>query len=121
MTTREHCTMLLNQGLSCTEIAQIVGVTRQRVYQICGEYDGRYFKKITEKQCVYPNWRNWMNDNRISKNEFVRRMGLQIHATTIARLSSWMIGRTYPSKSHIDMVLDVTGLTYEQLFYREGD
>lgn len=120
MTMKEQCLVLHEQGVRQSEIARIVGVTRQRVSQICGTYCPGHFRKITEKECVYPNWRNFMNENKISRAELLRRMGLDTHSQNYARLSTWMRGRNYPVKQSIDMLLSATGLTYEQLFYRDG-
>ena len=120
MTTREKCLELQKRGLTQTEIAEIVGVSRQRVAQICGKYHPGHFKEIREDGCVYPIWRQWMNDNRITRTELIRRMGLPYHAQISSLVSNWMRGRNYPTKESIDKLIAATGLSYEQLFYREA-
>jgi transcriptional regulator with XRE-family HTH domain len=119
MTTREKCIELSKRGLAQSEIATIVGVSRQRVAQITGKYTPGHFTKITEDACVYPLWRKWMNDNRVTRTELIRRMGIEYHPTMSSYLSNWMRGKNYPVKENIDKLIMATGLTYEQLFYRE--
>lgn len=103
-------------GKTYTEIAAEFGVSKQAVHQVCAKYEPNKFKTITPEKCVYPMWRNWMNENRVSKSEVLRRMGVMPSASNSARLSSYMCGGAYPSKPTIDKLLAVTGLTYEQLF-----
>lgn len=105
-----------NAGKTCAEIAAEFGVSRQAGSQLCARYEPNKFKRITPTGCIYPAWRDWMNENRISKNELLRRMGTTPSAGNSARLSSYMTGEHYPSKPIIDKLLSVTGLTYEKLF-----
>lgn len=119
--TRERATELRKKGLSCTEIAEELGVSRQRIHQICGSYGPGHFKTITEEQCTYPIWRKCMNENRITRNELIRRMGLAPHPRTSCVVGMWMRGEAFPRKSSIDKLIKATGLTYEQLFYREEE
>jgi hypothetical protein len=121
MTLREQCIALHKNGVRHAEIARIVGVSRQRVSQICGKYTPGHFCTITEKECVYPLWRKWMNDNKVSRTEMIRRMGCEPHPEYLSRLHNWMRGNCYPLKQSIDLLLAATGLTYEQLFYRGGE
>lgn len=109
-------------GMTCREIAEKYGVTRQAVYQATSKYKETQFKKVTPEQCIYPNVRDWMNKNKVSKNELKRRMGLTTAAGTSALLGRYLKGTKYPLKQTIDKLLKVTGLTYEQFFYvGEGD
>ena len=115
---RERIVELRNKGYTYQEIADIEGVSKQRIAQICGKPDPNYFKIIREDACIYPKWRAWMNENKVSRNEFLLRLGLSQHARNSAALSGWMRGRCFPIKRTIDKILEVTGLTYEELFYR---
>ena len=109
---------LRQQGLKYREIAEICGVSRQYVSSVCGYGAPSYFRHIGEK-CVYPNLSLWMNKHKVSKREFLRRMGLTAHSNNYARLDSYMRGDTQPRKQYIDKMLEVTGLTYEELFYMD--
>lgn len=112
---------LAKQGYTNNQIAEELGVSRQRVYQMISTYGASYFRPITPKQCIYPNWRNWMNENQVSKGELLKRLFLTSESHNYARLSHYMTGRCYPQKQMIDCLLEVTGLTYEQLWAREGE
>jgi hypothetical protein len=121
MTISEQVRQYAGQGYTHTQIADAVGTSRQYVHQLLGTYGPNHFKRMTEKQIVYPNLRKWFNDNQMTYAEVIRRMGLQYHTKTVNRLKGWFTGRNHPDKKHIDILLTVTGLTYEQLFNRDGD
>ncbi len=106
-------------GMSYREIAEMFGVSFQRVAQVCGKYNPHRFQFITETGCIYPNWRKWMNDNKVSRYELVRRMGLITSQTEfVNRMSDYMRGVSEPKKWFIDKLLEATGMTYEVLFYK---
>jgi transcriptional regulator with XRE-family HTH domain len=104
------------KGLTYREIGEKYGVSGQYIAMICGKSDGRNFRAWTEKTCIYPNLRNWLNENKVSLNEFVRRNGVEVAGNTAGRFRAYLNGRTYPPKKTIDRMLKVTGLTYEQLW-----
>ncbi len=109
-------------GKSVTEIAKMYGVSSQTVSQAIAKIRKGYFKHYTEESCVYPNLRKWLNDNRVTRSEFMRRMGMPPSSVNSARISSYFRGRVYPTKATIDKFLEVTGLTYEEFFQRDiGD
>lgn len=107
------------KGKTYREIAQMYGVTYQAVAIAVGKADPERFCPFGEDQVVYPKLRAWLNRNRVSKKEFILRMGNIPGGTNNANLDSWFRGKTYPAKQNIDKMLVVTGLTYEELFYRE--
>lgn len=107
-----------DNGLTHSQIAKKYGISRQRVAQVCGKYTPTSFIAITEEQCVYPKWRAWMNDNKVSRAELIRRMGNVASEKSFERLSSYMRGVNHPTKATIDKLLAATGLTYEELFWR---
>ena len=108
-----------NAGMRYAEIARKYGVSYQRVAQVCASRGVGHFKVYTAAECVYPNLRKWLNENQISRYEFIRRLGLNQHSANHARISEHFRGRTYPRKETIDKFIAVTGLTYEQLFAKE--
>ena len=110
-----------DSGMTYEEIAIMFGVSRQRVHQVCGKYNPCRFQFISEKGCIYPNWRNWMNENKVSRYELERRMGLLSSQTSyVTAISGYMSGKLEPKMWFIDKLLEVTGLKYEVLFYK-GD
>ena len=110
---------MANQGYTRKQIAEELGVSRQRVYQMISTYGQRSFRPITPQQCIYHNWRNWMNNNQVSKGELLKRLFLTSESHNYSRLTQYMTGYCYPQKQMIDCILEVTGLTYEQLWSRE--
>lgn len=106
-------------GMTHREIAEKHGVSIQYVSFVVGKYDPRYFKHVTEKGCVYPNLRRWMNENKISAAELLRRMYLEPLPGNLERLRNVMNGRANPRKDYIDRLISVTGMKYEKLF-KEG-
>lgn len=109
------------KGLSRKEIAEKYGVSRQAVHQACGKYDPGHFRKITEKGCVYPNLRNWMNENKVGYMELVRRMDFLACRNNIQAQQAWMSGRCDPRKETIDKLIAITGIPYEKLFAKENN
>lgn len=105
-------------GLSYSQIAAKHGISKQTVAQACGKLRENYFAQYTEEQVVYPNLRRWLNENRVSRAEFCRRMGFGWGARNVTRVSSWFHGRYDPKKSTIDKIIEITGLSYEELFGR---
>ena len=105
-------------GMTYREIAEKYGVSHQCVAQSCAQ-GGSRFRAHTESDVVFPILRRWLNQNKVSRAEFVRRMGKIPNSGEITKLSKWLKGECAPSKMQIDRMLAVTGLTYEQFFFRE--
>ena len=59
----------------------------------------------------YPSIEKYMADHNLTLREFARRCDMP--SSTICRLLN---GQTEPSKSTIDKILGVTGLSYEVCF-----
>jgi transcriptional regulator with XRE-family HTH domain len=121
MNLKSKMVELKKHGFRNEEIAAQLGVSRSYVYEMCGKNGKRCFKPITEKQCVYPIWREWFNENRVNRMDFIRMLEDDGHSLSHVHLSELMKGNRFPNKKNIDAILEVTGLTYEELFYREGD
>ena len=119
MANRERANLYLadrQKGMSLRAIAAKYGVSHQAVSQVCAKYMPGRFVPFTPEQVIYPNLRRWLNENRVSKSEFLRRMGNLPQASSSESLRSWFRGDHYPDKAHIDKILAVTGLTYEELW-----
>lgn len=108
-------------GMTHREIAEKHGVSRQHVSQICSQYDPARFRVVKESGCIYPNWRRWMNNEKCSKYELLRRMGLEPVPVNSVHLRCYMNGQSQPRKPYIDMLLKATGMTYEVMFAMEVD
>lgn len=115
MERKEQMERLRDQGLKYREIAEMFGVSKQYVAKVCGKQNTAHFKPIGG-ECVYPNLRKWLNENQVTRAEFLRRMGFIVHASNYTRLCKIISGEWPPRKDYIDKMLEVTGLTYETLF-----
>ena len=107
-------------GKSISEVAKMYGVSYQAVAQATRKSSHNYFRHYTEQECVYPNLRKWLNDNKVTRSELMRRMGMTASPTNYGRVSHYLKGRNYPYKNTIDKLLEVTGLTYEEFFQRDS-
>lgn len=108
------------KGKTLRQIAEEQGVSPQAVSQSLHTHAPTIFKPYTEEKCVYPNWRKWLNNNKVTRKEFMAMMGLVPCAQNLQRLSVYMLGKKYPQKETIDRLLKTTGLTYEEFFQRDS-
>lgn len=118
MTRREQILADREAGMTYAQIAKKNGVSYQYVGQLCGKYNPHQFRVHGENH-VYINLRNWMNENKISNKELVRRMNMIPYGRTDATVHDWLVGRTDPPKWAIDKLIEVTGMPYEVLFKKE--
>ena len=118
MTRKEQIVQLANDGYNYAEIANIVGVTRQYVTQVVSGSKTNLsdFRRMSEKQCIYPNLRNWWNENRMTYHHFFDLMEVSYHNTNIVRLKEYFRGKLNPRKDYIDRLRKATGMSYETLF-----
>jgi transcriptional regulator with XRE-family HTH domain len=107
---------LREQGYTYQEIGEELGCTKQYIGQICGKYNPNRFQFITESGCVYPNLRKWMNENKISRKELIRRSGIYETANSSYHLTGILEGKSQPPKPTIDKLIAATGMPYEVLF-----
>ena len=106
-------------GLTYKQIAEKYGVSVQCVQQACAKHSPAHYRY--NNTCIYPVLRKWMNDNKCCLAELLRRMGLTTHPGNYDRLVRILSGRSELKKSDIDILLRVTGMTYEELFREDED
>ncbi len=116
MSSMEEKFELREQGLTYTQIAEILGISKQAVRQSLAKYNPKHFQPFNEEGCIYKGLREWLNRNKVSRTELIRRTGYLPHTTKIQRLSLCLKGEAEFKKCEIDDILAVTGLTYEQAF-----
>jgi len=104
------------KGLTYREIAEKYGVSYQGVAQACGKSNPNYFKYHKENAVIYPNLRKWMNDNKVSIFEMVRRCGMERCNDNAIRLRNQLKGKNHFRKPMIDKLIAITGMKYEELF-----
>ena len=72
-----------------------------------------YWTMLSEKQCIYPGLRNWMNYKGVCVSALTRMMyGNESKRKTVAIA---LTGGSC-SKKTIDKILEVSRLTYEEAF-----
>ena len=103
-------------GMRYADIAEKHGCSKQYIGLICRGYNPKSFHFVSQDGCIYPNWRRWMNENRVSRAELLVRMGYEPESETYGRLRDYMTGQREPKKRFIDGLIRVTGLRYECLF-----
>lgn len=98
------------EGKTLQYIADQFGVTREYIRQITPGAGPRQ-----RSNYVFPNIAKWLVDNGIYNYEFAEKINASGNA-----FGSWMLGKKCPSLYHIEKILEVTGMTFEEAFAREG-
>ena len=107
---------LREQGKTYKNIADEVGCSKQYVALVCGKTNPNKFRYIQNDQCVYPNLRKWMNENKISRKALIRLSKCYESTGSSVHLSHFLQGVTEPTKQVIDRLIETTGIPYEVLF-----
>ena len=107
---------LRESGVTYAEIANKYGISKQRVYQLIGGKDEKLFKPITTERCVYGGLRKWMNDNKVCVSELTRKIYGNYAPNSYERVKERLNGKCQFTKTYIDKILEITGLTYEEAF-----
>ena len=101
------------EGKSYAKIGQELGISRQYAHRLaCDGLKAYRFRRMTEKNCVFPVLRAWMNKYKVGTQTLAKELGL-----TYPQLYNKITGKTEFKKSEIDTLLFVTALPYEQIFY----
>ena len=116
---------LASEGCRQSDIAKKVGVSRQFVSHICWKHnisiERTSITTFSSENCVYPALRDWWNENNMSYKKFFDLMQMSYHGENLKSMKSFFMGNRDIRKSFIDKLISVTGFSYEQLFYRDGD
>ena len=110
---------LYQSGFTHQQIGDKFGISRQGVQQTIGKGNHRYFRFVDEERCIYSNLRKWLNDNKVCINELTRRVYGNTYAGNVVRTKHRLIGKVELTKTYIDKLIEITGLTYEELFRKE--
>lgn len=118
----EEYEALRQEGYTYKEIADKVGCSRQNIQDVLARYNASQFKGFSKDRCVYDGLRKWLNENKCSLAELLRRIyGMNVSSPTHTRWASLLRGEHRFTMPDIDAVIDVVGLTYEELFRTEAD
>lgn len=98
-------------GMTYDEIAAKFNVSRQCVHQTVQAYEKF---KVKESACVYDGLRQWMNERHMRIGQFCKLA--EFGEKTESSLRGYLRGKFDMPKSVIDIILKITGLTYEEAF-----
>ena len=114
----ERIREMRESGYTFEAIGRALGISKQRVYQILRRSKSAQKRAFNRNRpvSVYVNLEAWAKEHNCSWSELANRCGL--HTELFYR--NFVHGLTgNPTKRSIDRLLEITGLTYEQLFQRE--
>ncbi len=102
------------EGSTYQEIADKFGVTKQHVQHILTGVCERSPRRGLDT-VVFPSIRNYMEEKELTFAALSRLCGLRV-----GTIINGLCGITDMTKKTIDVILDATGMTYEQAFYKES-
>lgn len=108
----------LKSGMTLQQIGDELGITRQRVAQLTGAV--RPMTQWCKTYSVYSGIDSWMKFTHTTYAQLNLMLGYAPSASCQANLAKRLMGETEPSKSFIDAMLYITGLTYEEAFKKKG-
>lgn len=122
MSRYERFAPLRAQGLTYKEIAERCGCSTQNVQQTLSRSDKKYFHPFNEKQVVYDGLRQWLNRNKMTIAELIRRKyGYRNGGNSHYYMTDRLSGKVKMNMDYIEFFLKLTGKTYEELFHnKEG-
>lgn len=111
-----------NEGATYEEIGQHFGVSRQRIHTLLGGGD---FKKNAQQytKIKYKGLKKWFRETNTTFSGFARLIGAKNTTAYIRKIQNWLTeggerDRTF-TIDQIKKMLEVTGMTFEELFEEE--
>lgn len=114
MTNRELAIALADRGLKLEAIGELLGISRQGASELVRTIVSS--RNSLGNSVVYPNLLEWSIENKCTRHDFLKRMGLPAERNNEAKLYRILTGKQMPDKSYIDKMLKATGLSYEAMF-----
>lgn len=111
---REELREKARRGMTLQQIADEIGVSRQRAAQLTGAV--RPMREWNKTYSVYQGIDNWMKYNRVTYVMLGDMLGYAPGASSSGNLARRLMGEVMLSKDLIDDILEVTGMTYEEAF-----
>lgn len=113
---REIAIKMRENGMSFQQIADELGVTKQRVSQYCAGVNAKHYRFCGEKTCIYVGLRDWMNRHGVNTTVLLQMMGYVYNPGSTERWRGKFAGKSALRIDEIKKILAVTGLTFEQAF-----
>lgn len=99
-------------GFTFQEIGEYLGVSKIAVQQMLQRAISS--QGTVHSKWVYPNLRDWVIEQGLSLSQMSQMFGLSANS-----ISTYLLGKMDPSFSFIKAVLNASGMSFEEAFYRE--
>jgi transcriptional regulator with XRE-family HTH domain len=103
-------------NMTYAEIADTMGISKARVGQLLYDASSKNnFHIWNEDRCPFPKLVSWLNRERMTMVKFAEHLGYAPNPSSYQNMRIRLReGRL--SKREIDVILNMTGMTYEELF-----
>ena len=113
---REQAIALRQKGMTYQQIADSMGVSKAYVAVLLDRtVKTSNFHIWPVELSPYPVLTQWMNDNQMTRQELAERLGYSISTNSTYIVDKIMRTDKF-TKKEIDKLLEITGMTYEELF-----
>lgn len=120
MAEKQEIFALRDEGYTYRDIAKKVGVSFQRVAQVCaGVNSMKGYPVRLNEHVKYDKIRDWMYDNKVNITKMTQLMGYENCTATKQRVSAMLYGEKEMRMRDIKKLLNLTGFTFEEVFGEE--
>lgn len=113
---REQAIALRQKGMTYQEIADSMGISKAYVAILLDKtVKTSNFHIWPIELSPYPVLTQWMNDNQITRQELAEKLGYSPSTGSYYIITKIMRTDKF-TKKEIDKLLEITGMTYEELF-----
>ena len=99
-------------GYTLQEIGDKYGLTRERIRKMFAAVTTE--SGISRKNYIYPNIADWMIENNVSQCDLSKKLGCAPNT-----ISTYLTGRTHPTFTFINLMLELTKMPYEVAFSKK--
>lgn len=116
---REQAIALRKKGMTYQEIADSMGVSKAYVAVLLDKtVKTSNFHIWPIELSPYPVLTQWMNDNQMTRQELAEKLGYS-PSTSSCYIITKIMKTDKLTKKEIDKLLELTGMTYEELFKKQ--
>ena len=117
---RDQAIELRKSGMTYQAIADSMGISKAYVGQLLAcTTDRRNYHIWNPDTFAYPAIANWANENQLTKQDIAEMIGYSCNSGSAYRIMRALEHETI-TKRQIDALMDVTGMSYEELFSKKG-
>lgn len=116
---REQAIALRRKGMTYQEIADSMGVSKAYVAVLLDKtVKTSNFHIWPIELSPYPVLTQWMNDHQMTRQELAEKLGYSPSTSSCYIITKIMKTDKF-TKKEIDKLLEITGMTYEELFKKQ--